>query len=74
MGWLLGNIALFSVIGVVCLLWWAYGALMWWLGLPPNNHTVLNVIGAVLALSGGYTYAMAMLRLIRKLEYRRALR
>lgn len=72
MGWLLGNLAILSVVGVTCLAWWLYGALMWMLGLPPDRHPGLNVLGAILSLLAGYGYAMALIRWIRQREYRRA--
>lgn len=72
MGWLLGNLALLSVIGVVCALWWLYGALMWALGLPPDHHPAINTLAAVACLTGGYYYAVTLIRLIRRWEYARA--
>lgn len=72
MGWLLGNLAILSVVGITALSWWLYGAIMWALGLPPDAHPGLNVLGAGLSLAAGYAYATALIRWIRRLEYRRA--
>lgn len=74
MDWLVGNLILFSVIGVVAGLWWLYGAAMWALGMPPDQHPELNVAAAILCLTAGYFYSAWLIRLIRRLEYRRALK
>lgn len=74
MGWLLGNLFLLSVILVIAGLWWAYGAVMWSLGLPPDRHPPLNVLGALIALWCGYLYAAYMLRLINRVEFERVVK
>lgn len=73
-GWLLGNLALLSMVAAVCSAWFAYGALLWSLGLAPDSHPSLNVLGAFAALACGYAYSLWLIRLIRRLQYRRAIR
>jgi hypothetical protein len=74
MQWLLGNLFLLSVILVIAGTMWLYGAVMWALGLPPDDHRYLNVVAAIIALWCGYRYAKWALRQIDRMEYRRVLR
>lgn len=52
--WLLANLFLVALVLTGAAIFWACGALMWTAGLPPDDHPVLTMLAAVLAVGGAW--------------------
>jgi divalent metal cation (Fe/Co/Zn/Cd) transporter len=69
MEWVKGNLFLLSIILVIAGLWRAYGALMWWLGLPPDDYPVINMLAAIACLVSGYYYFRLAMWALHRWQY-----
>ena len=66
MGWIFGNLFLFSIIGVGAGILWLLGAGLISIGVGSNEYPALWFIAAVIAIAGAALYAKLAFRLIKK--------
>jgi hypothetical protein len=55
-GWLLANLFLLAIALTGAGIFAACGALMWAAGLPPDDHPILTMLAAVLAIGGAWAF------------------
>lgn len=71
--WILGSLFVISASLVVAGLLFLFGAIMWALDLPPDNHPMVSMLAGIGSLAAGYWYFGWALDRINKRAWDKAL-